>query len=305
MFAFIVKRILSGIPIFFAVTFLTFALIHAIPGGPFDSEKEMPPEIRARLNHAYGLDEPFLKQYTRYINRVFHGDLGPSYKYTNWDVSELIGPKIRVSFELGVYGMLFALFFGILAGILCARCTGGRVDKGIHICATIGLCLPSFVIGPLLIYLFGLKLRWFSVAGWEEWDQKILPTLTIGISYAAYVAQLARNGLQTVMKQPYILAARARGLSEQRILWVHALKNGLLPVVAYMGPAFAGIISGAIVTETIFQIPGLGRLFIQAITNRDGTLILGIVNFYALAVLVCNAVTDCVQAWLDPRVRLR
>ena len=305
MFSFLFKRVLFIVPVFFAVTFLTFSLIHAIPGGPFDGEKEMPVAVRQKLEEKYGLDQPLLRQYVRYIRGVFHGDFGPSYKYSDWSVAELMRSKIKVSFELGTYGMIFALLFGVLGGVICARYRGRWPEKMIDGFSTLGLCLPAFIVGPLLVYFFGIKLRWCAVAGWEDISQKILPTVTIGVLYAAYIAQLARNGLLQVLDKPYILAARARGISERRILWIHVLRNGLLSVVAYMGPAFAGIISGAIVTETVFQISGLGRLFIQAITNRDGMLILGIVNFCSLAVIVCCSITDCVQAWLNPKIRLQ
>ncbi|MDR1434910.1 MAG: ABC transporter permease [Puniceicoccales bacterium] len=305
MLLFLIKRIFLAFPIFLAVTFLTFALIHSIPGGPFDGEREMPADIRAKLHERYGLDRPFVKQYCRYIKNVFKGDLGPSYKYTNWDVIELVKSKALVSLELGTYGMLFALVIGILLGTICARFQGRGIDLFFSFLSTVGICLPAFIVGPLLIYFFGIRLRWVNVACWENWSDKILPMLTIGILYASFISRLTKRGLCDVLEKPYIMAARGRGISEWRIFFVHALRNGLLPVVAYMGPAFAGIISGAIVTETIFQIPGLGRLLIQAIGNRDGMLILGIVNFYALAVIICNTLTDCIQAWLNPQIRLR
>jgi oligopeptide transport system permease protein len=305
MLLFLFKRILFSIPTFLGVTFLTFAIIYFIPGGPFDGEREMPSEIRQKLNERYGLDRSLGVQYCRYIRNVFRGDLGPSYKYTDWDVNELIQSKANVSFELGIYSMLFAFFVGISAGVICIRFQGGWLDFLLGIVSTLGMCLPAFVMGPFLLYIFALKFRIFSVAGWDHWNQKILPVLTIGILYASSIARLTKGSLGRVLDQPYIMAARARGLGEWRILCVHALRNALLPVVAYMGPAFASIISGAIVTETVFQIPGLGRLFIQAIGSRDHMLILGIVNFYALMVIICNMIADCVQAWLNPKIRLQ
>ncbi|MDR2200785.1 MAG: ABC transporter permease [Puniceicoccales bacterium] len=305
MFFFFTKRILFAIPIFLAVTFLTFSLVHSVPGGPFDGEKEIPIAIRQKLDQCYGRDRPFMEQYCRYIGRVFRGDFGPSYKYPHWDVVELVKSKALVSLEIGVYAMFFALMMGIFMGMLCVCYRGTWIDLFLSFLSTLGICLPAFIVGPLLIYVFGIHLRWVNVACWDHWGDKILPTLTIGILYASYVFRLTKRGLCDVLQKPYIIAARARGISERRIFFIHALKNGLLPVVAYMGPAFAGVISGAIVTETIFQIPGLGRLLIQAITNRDDMLILGIVNFYALAVVICNALADCVQAWLDPRIRLQ
>jgi oligopeptide transport system permease protein len=305
MLLFLLKRIFFVIPTFIGVTFLTFVIIHFIPGGPFDGEREMPAEIRQKLNEHYGLDRSWIVQYGHYIRNAFNGNLGPSYKYTDWDVIELVQSKAHVSFELGVYSMLFALLVGITAGIICTRFPGTRIALLLNIFSTLGMCLPAFVVGPFLIYIFGVKCRMFDVVGWEHWDQKILPILTIGILYASYIARLTRGALDKVLDQPYIMAARARGLNEWRIFFVHALRNALLPVVAYMGPAFAGVISGAIVTETVFQIPGLGRLFIQAIGSRDHMLILGIVNFYALAVIICNIMADCIQAWLNPKIRLQ
>jgi oligopeptide transport system permease protein len=219
-----------------------------------------------------------------------------------WNVSELIGSKVGVSFELGLYGMFFALFLGILVGVFCVRFPG-YIDQGLNFLVTLGVCLPAFVVGPLLMYIFGIRLRLINVAGWDYWSDKILPTLTIGILYASYISRLTKSALSRVLNQQYIMAARARGLSERRILFVHALRNPLQPVVAYMGPDFAGTISGAIVTEAVFQNPGLGRLFIQAISNRDHMLILGFVNFDARAVVICNMTADCVQTWLNPRIR--
>ena len=304
MFPFIFKRILFAIPVFIAVTFITFSMIHIVPGGPFDSEKEMPPEIRQALEHKYGLDRPLMVQYAHYMKNLCKGDLGPSLKYSNWDVSDMIQPKIKVSFELGVYSFAFALVVGILIGVLCAYFRERWIDHFLNFLATLGICLPAFVVGPLLVYFFAIKFRLFSVACWSSWQDKVLPSITVGILYASYIARLARSGICEVMQKQYIVAAKARGLSERRIFFIHGLKNGLVPVVAYLGPAFAGIISGAIVTETVFQIPGLGRLFIQAIASRDDTLLLGIVNFYALAIIVCSTVTDCLQLILNPRSRI-
>jgi oligopeptide transport system permease protein len=305
MLLFLFKRSFFVIPTFLGVTFLTFTIIYFIPGGPFDGEREMPSEIRQKLNERYGLDQSLGVQYCRYIRNVFKGDLGPSYKYTDWDVSELIQSKASVSFELGIYSMLFALFVGISAGVICSRFPGKWLDFLLGIISTLGMCLPAFVVGPFLLYIFALKHRIFAVAGWDHWHQKVLPILTIGILYASYIARLTKSALLRILEQPYIMAARARGLGEWRIFFVHALRNALQPVVAYMGPALANVISGAIVTETIFQIPGLGRLFIQAIGSRDHMLILGIVNFYALTVIICNMIADCIQAWLDPKIRLQ
>ncbi|MDR3317522.1 MAG: ABC transporter permease [Puniceicoccales bacterium] len=304
MLPFLLKRILLALPTFFAVTFLTFTLVHFVPGGPFDAEKEMPAAIRQKLHERYGLNRPLSEQYCRYIKNVLHGDFGPSYKYSNWDVADLVKSKAVVSFELGLYSMLFALIVGVSVSMICIRLQGTQWDFVLCFLSTLGICLPAFIVGPLLIYIFGICLHWVNVACWENWSDKILPTLTIGTLYASYISRLAKRGLCDVLQKPYIMAARARGISERRIFFIHTLRNGILPVVAYMGPAFAGIISGAIVTETIFQIPGLGRLLIQAINNRDDMLILGIVNFYALAVIICNALVDCIQAWLNPKIRL-
>ena len=304
MLKLIFKRILLAIPVLLAVTFITFFLIHSIPGGPFDGEKELPPSVRAQLNKKYGLDQPVFVQYCRYMGKLVSGDLGPSMKYINWDVSELMKEKIKISFELGCYSFIFAISIGLLFGILSGYYHNRWIDKTITFVTTLGICLPALVVGPILVFTFGIWLRVVSVAGWESVSDKILPSLTIGILYASYICRLTRNSILDVLGKQFITAARARGVSEKRIFFVHALKNGLVPVLAYLGPAFAGIITGAIVTESVFQIPGLGRLFLQAITNRDDTVILGVVNFYALAIIICSTVTDCLQILLNPRSKI-
>lgn len=304
MLKLIAKRILLSIPVLFLVTFITFFLIHSIPGGPFDGEKELPQNVRLELNKKYGLDQPVFVQYCRYMNRLIHGDLGPSLKYTNWDVAELMGPKIKISFELGCYSFIFAISIGVFFGILCGYFHNRLIDKCITFITTIGLCLPALVVGPILVFVFGIWWPVFSVAGWETWSDKILPSLTIGILYSSYICRLTRSSILDVLGKQFISAARARGVSERKIFFVHGLKNGLVPVLAYIGPAFAGIITGAIVTESVFQIPGLGRLFLQAISNRDDTVILGVVNLYALAIIICSTVTDCLQIVLNPRSKI-
>ncbi|MDR2377298.1 MAG: ABC transporter permease, partial [Puniceicoccales bacterium] len=244
-----------------------------------------------------------IQQYGRYLIHLMHGDLGPSYKYAGWDVMELIKQKIMVSAELGGYALLVALVLGLVLGSLSAFHPHSWVDTGCMGLAMFGLCLPTFVMGPFFAYLFAYQLHWVACTGWEDWNQKILPALTLGLVYAAYIARLTRNGLSQVLQKDYIRAARARGLSEGRIFLFHALRNGIQSVIAFLGPTVAGLITGSFVVETVFQVPGLGRLFVQSITNRDTTLILGITILYAICVITLNFASDLILAYLNPRHR--
>ena len=303
MFNFILKRFFLTLSIIFCVITLTFFLTQMAPGGPFDSERKVPPEIQAAMNARYGLNASPLEQYGRYLLNLMHGDLGPSYKYAGWDVMELIKQKIMVSAELGGYALLLAVFIGIVLGSISAFHLHSKVDATCMGFAMFGICLPTFVMGPLLAYIFAYKLHLVSCTGWTEWNQKILPALTLGLVYAAYIARLTRNGLSQVLQKDYIRAARAHGLSEIHIFFFHALRNGIQSVIAFLGPTAAGLITGSFAVETVFQVPGLGRLFVQSITNRDTTLILGITILYAICVISLNFISDMILARLNPRYR--
>jgi oligopeptide transport system permease protein len=301
---YVVKRLLQAIPVLLVIATLTFFMVRLAPGGPFDEEKKVPKEIKERIEKHYGLDQPLWKQYLSYMGNLVQGDLGPSFKYAGWTVAELIGSSAPVSLMLGLLAMLIALSIGLPAGLIAALYKNSPVDYFAMSGAMIGICLPTFVMGPLLILGFSSGMGWFAPLGWYTWSDMVLPSLTLGLYYAAYVARLTRGGMLEVLSQDFIRTARAKGASERRVMLKHALKGGLLPVVAFIGPAFAGIISGSFIIETIFFIPGLGRFFVTSALNRDYTMVLGTVLFYALLIIVMNIIVDLVQAWLNPRTRL-
>ncbi len=276
-------------------------MLRIAPGGPFDKEKALPPDIEANLKAYYGLDKPLTEQYLQYLKNLLHGDLGPSFKYPGWTVNEIIAGKIPVSIELGLYALSLAVLFGIGIGMLTAYQQNTLLDYLPMSAAMIGICLPSFVIGPLLILLFAIKLEWFHSSGWNDMSDRVLPAITMAIFYAAYLARLTRGSMVEVLKQDYIRTAKAKGLSTFRVTFVHGLRNGLVPIVSYLGPALAGLISGSFVIETVFNIPGLGHFFVQAAFNRDYTLVLGTVLCYAIAIIIFNLVTDIILVCLNPR----
>lgn len=298
---YILKRLLEAIPTLLVITLLSFFMLHLAPGGPFDQEKALPKHIEANLKTYYGLDKPIFQQYLQYLNNLIHGKLGPSFKYPGWSVNEIIASKIPVSIELGIYALILALIFGIAMGIIAATHQNTLWDYLGMSAAMIGICLPSFVIGPLLILLFSIKLHWFPSSGWSNIDDRVLPAITLAIFYAAYIARLTRSSMVEILKQDYIRTAKAKGLSNFKTNFVHALRNALTPIISYLGPALAGLISGSFVIETIFNIPGLGQFFVQAAFNRDYTLVLGAVLCYATAIIVFNLITDVLLVWLNPR----
>ena len=304
MLKFIARRILETIPVLLVIITGSFFLMHAAPGGPFDAERRVTPEIQRNLEAHYGLDKPLWQQYTKTLGDiVLHGDLGPSFKYANRTVNELIGESLPVSMELGIYGMIVAILIGVTAGIVASLRPNTAMDYVPMSLAMAGICLPTFVLGPLLILVFGLWLKWFNPSGWDEPADRVLPALTLGIYYAAYLARLTRGGMLEILSQDYIRTARAKGAGEVRVILKHALRGGLLPVVSFMGPALAGIISGSFVVETIFQIPGLGRYFVTAAFNRDYTMVIGTVIFFAVLIVIFNLIVDVAQVYLNPRLR--
>lgn len=303
MLRFVVRRLLQIVPVLFVIVTLTFFMVRFVPGGPFTAEKAVSPEILRNLEAHYGLNEPLWKQYLTYLGHLAKGDLGPSFKYSNRTVNEIIAQKLPPSLELGGLALLVALAVGLPLGILAAIRRNTWLD---YLCSGIGLagiCVPTFVMGPLLALLFGIQLRWLNVSGWDYPDDRILPALTLGLVYAAYLMRLTRGGMLEVLNLDYIRTARAKGASEARIIFKHALRGGLQPVVSFMGPAVAGILTGSFVIETIFQIPGLGREFVNSATNRDYTLVLGLVILYGGLIVLCNLVVDIVQVWLNPKLK--
>ena len=301
MFTFIIKRLLQAVPVLFIVATLTFFMIRLAPGGPFSAEKNVSPEILANINKHYGLDKPVLLQYTDYMTSLLTGDLGPSYKYSNRSVNAIIAQTFPVSLELGLMAMLFAIAIGVTAGITAAIKPNSIRDYISMSFVMIGICVPAFVLGPVLIWLFSIQLEWLNVAGWNTIGDCILPTITLGAIYAANIARLSRGGMLEILTCDFIRTARAKGISEKYVILKHTLRGGLMSVVSYIGPAIAGVITGSFVVETIFQIPGLGRIFVQAAFDRDYTMIVGTVLFYAVLIVVLNVLVDILQIWLDPR----
>ena len=304
MFAFILKRLLEAIPALFIIISLNFFLIRLAPGDPFLDEKTKSAEVQTALNEHYGLDKPIWQQYLRYLGNLVQGDLGPSFKYPGWSVNELILEKLLISLELGIYALLVAASIGISAGVLASLRPNSWLDRSLMSSTMLGICLPSFVLGPLLILAFAVYLNWFNVAGWFLPSDRILPSFTLGIIYAAYIARIMRGSMLEVHKACYIRTARAKGLSPARIVLVHSLRNGILPVIAFLGPTMAGLISGSFVVETIFNIPGLGKFFVNSAFNRDYTMMMGMVLFYATVLILFNLLSDIVQAWLNPRQKI-
>lgn len=304
MIRFILKRLLTFVPVLLAIITLTFLMVRIAPGGPFDDERRVPPETLRQLEATYHLDAPLYRQYFDYLGGILHGDLGPSFKKPSRTVREWILLRIPVSLELGTYGLLVALCIGLPAGIIAATRPNSVRDYAPMSLAMAGICLPNFVLGPLLVLIFSLWLGWMPVSGWDLPSEKILPSITLGAVYAAYVARLTRGGMLEVLGQDYIRTARAKGLGEFAVVLKHGLRGGVLPVVSYLGPATAGLLTGSFAVEKIFAVPGLGREFIEAAFNRDYTMIMGTVLVYATLVLLLNLVADVVQALLDPRVRV-
>ena len=304
MWRFISYRLLQAIPVILAVITVTFFLVRVAPGGPFDSEKAVMPEVKAALEAQYRLDLPLFQQYTAYLGDLASGDLGPSFKYPGRDVNELIGAGLPVTAELGFYALLVAVIIGGIAGVIAALKPNTAQDYVPMTAAMIGICMPSFLLGPLLVLVFGIYLDWLPVSGWGDIPgDKLLPAITLGSSYAAYIARLSRAGMLEVMSQDYIRTARAKGLPEWQVVIKHGLRGGLIPVVAFLGPAFAGLLAGSFVVETIFQIPGLGRFYVQAAFNRDYTMILGTTVFLSTLIVLFNLLSDILAAWMNPRLR--
>ena len=303
MIKFAAIRILQAIPVLFGVVTITFALIHIAPGGPFSGDKAVPPEVLIALEEKYDLNLPLWQQYVGYLRDLASGDLGPSFKYSGRTVSELIASGFPTTAELAMYSMLVAIIIGLFAGVVAAIRPNSVQDYVPMSAAMVGICMPSFLLGPLLVLVFGIYLEWLPISGWNSLPgDKILPAVTLGTGYAAYIARLSRGGMLEVLSQDYIRTARAKGLPEIVIVCKHGLRGGLIPVVAFLGPAFAGMLGGSFVVETIFNIPGLGRFYVQAAFNRDYTMILGTTIFFATLIVIFNLLSDILAMWMNPKL---
>lgn len=300
----IVKRFLTTIPVLFGVITITFLMVHSAPGGPFDADRVVSPEILLQLNENYNLDAPLWEQYISYLKGVFHGDFGPSFRYPGRTVTELISIGLPITFELAIYSIIFAIFIGVSSGVVASLRPNTRFDYIPMSVAMAGICIPSIILGPSLSLIFGIWLGWLPVAGWGDLPgDKVLPVITLGTAYAAYCARLTRGGMLEILGQDYIRTARSKGLSEIRVVIFHALRGGLIPVIAFLGPAIAGLLAGSFVVETIFGIPGLGRFYVQAAFNRDYTMILGTSIFFSILIVFFNLIADLVAATLNPKLR--
>jgi len=305
MLGYALRRIAGVIPTLLIIISASFFIVRLAPGGPFDQEQTLSREVRANLDRVYGLDQPITVQFGRYLRALSHGDFGPSYKQRDFSVTELIAQGLPVSAALGISAMLFAVALGIPLGMLAAVRRQTSVDIGVSSLVVLALALPGFVVGPLLALLFGVYLQLLPVGGWEEGAPRyfVLPAITLALPVFGYIARLTRASALEVFQANFIRTARARGLGFRRILWSHALRPTLLPVVSYIGPATAFVVTGSLVVETVFGLPGTGRYLVQGAINRDYTLVMGMVIVYGTLVLLLNLITDLVYGWLDPRVR--
>ena len=302
MTRYVFRRLGGAIIILWVIITVTFALMHAIPGGPFTTEKKLPPQVKASIEAKYHLDDPVWKQYGDYLGGVITGDLGPSYKYEGRSVNDIISDAFPISAQLGLLSLMVAVAGGIAAGAISAMRPNGIVDYAVTILSTIGISVPTFIIGAVLVYVVGFELGWFPVALWRGPSYMVLPVLTLAAQPMAFIARLTRSGLLDVYQQEYIRTARAKGLSSWTILTRHALGNGILPVITYLGPLAASLLTGSFIVETIFAIPGLGQYFVTSIYNRDYTVILGITIFYSALVVFLNILVDMIYPLIDPRV---
>jgi len=305
MIRFVIHRVAWGIPVLWLVASLTFVLMHLVPGGPFDQEKSLPPEIKANVDAKYHLDRPVAIQYLLYLKDLLHGDFGPSYKYLGRTVNDIIRDTFPVSLQLGLWAVLISVVIGVAAGLLAAARPRSLLDQIGLLFATIGISLPSFVLGTFLIMIFSYRFHLFPAALWEGWRYAVLPAVTLALLPAAYIARLTRSSLLEVLHQDFIRTARAKGLGETTVLFKHALKNSITPVVSFLGPLTATLVTGSFVVEFIFSVPGMGRYFITAVTNRDYPLIMGVTLVYAVLIVSANIAVDLIYTWIDPRMRVK
>ncbi len=306
MTQYIIRRFLGLFPTLLVIITLSFFIIRVAPGGPFSREKELPQQVLENIEKKYHLDEPLVVQYGRYLFDVIRGDLGPSFRYMDRDVNFYIFSSLPVSMVLGVISLGIAIILGVGSGILSAVKQNSIIDYATMSVAVVGISVPLFVIGPVLMYFLSLKLGWLPTSGWitgrNGWLTLIMPATTLAAPYFAYIARLTRASVIEVLRSDYIRTARAKGLRESVIMFKHVLKGALLPVVSYLGPAFAGIITGSVVVEQIFRVPGLGKFFVQSAFNRDYTLIMGTVIVYSIILIIMNFIVDIVYSFLDPRI---
>lgn len=306
MIRFALGRLLAVLVTLLVTATLAFVLLRLLPGGPFDAERAVPVEVQRALDAKYHLDEPVMRQYGRWLgDLVLHGDLGPSFRYPNRTVGEIVALSLPVSAVLGSLALALALAVGVPVGVLGATRRGSRVDGLLMGASVLGISVPRFVLAPLLVLVFSLELYLLPVARWDSWRHMVLPVICAAVPTAAYLARLTRAGMVEVLESDFVRTARAKGLPESMVIWKHALRAGLVPVVSFLGPGASALLVGSVVVEKIFDIPGMGRYFVEAAQNRDYNLVLGVTLVYGALVMTLNAVVDVALAALDPRVRLR
>jgi oligopeptide transport system permease protein len=307
MWRFLGRRLVVAIPTMLVIATLAFGLLHATPGGPFDTAKRMPPEIQRSIEAKYHLDEPLWRQYLRYLNDLAHGDLGPSFQYRNTSVNELIRAGLPVDAVVGSLALVTALLVGGFAGTVAALKQNGLADYVPMFFAVLGISIPVFVTGPLLILVFAVQLHWLPSGDWRGGEIRylVLPVIALALPYTAYIARMVRGAAVEVFTSPFILTARAKGLPTRTVVLRHALRPVLIPLVSFLGPAFASVLTGSIIIESVFGLPGVGRYFLTGAINRDYTLVVGITVLYGALIIAFNLLADLCYVWLDPRVRLQ
>jgi len=305
--AYFLRRLISAIPTLLAIITIAFFMMRIAPGGPFDTERRLPPEVEANLEKAYHLNEPLVAQYWDYLGGILHGDFGPSFRYKDFTVTELIRAGFPVSLKLGLSAIVIALVLGIAFGTYAALRQNRLGDHAVMGLAVTGIAIPNYVVAPLLTLVLGIYLGWLPVGGWNDgaFRNMILPVATLALPLIAYVTRLTRGSMIEVLRANYIRTARAKGLPMRLIVWRHALPAAILPVITYLGPAAAAVLTGSLVVEQIFGLPGIGRYFIQGALNRDYTLVMGVVIFYASLIILLNLMVDLLYALLDPKVSYR
>ena len=304
MIRYTAARLAQGVPVLLVVATVTFALLRLLPGGPFDREKALPPAILANIEARYHLDEPVARQYARYLTGLVRGDFGPSYKYAGRDVADILRDSFPVSLQLGAAALVLALALGVGAGLAAGVRAGTVWDRTLMGLTLLGISVPSFVLGAALVLGVALRVGWPPAGLWESASHAVLPALTLAAFPTAYIAQLTRTSVLEVVGRDFVRTARAKGVSEARVRWVHVLRNALLAVVTYFGPLLAMLLTGSFVVEQIFAIPGMGRFFVTAVTNRDYPLVMGVTLVYAALIVLSNLAVDLLYGWLDPRIRL-
>jgi oligopeptide transport system permease protein len=309
MTKYVIRRFLGLLPTLFVIITLSFFIIRVAPGGPFSREKALPKQVLENIEKKYHMDEPLIMQYGRYLLDMLRGDLGPSFRYKDHDVNYYIFHSLPDSMVLGLMALFLALFLGISTGIVSSTRQNSWLDYSSMAVAVMGISIPLFVVGPVLMYIFAIKLDWLPTSGWfmadGSWKTALMPVVTLTLPYFAYLARLSRASILETLRSDYVRTARAKGLSPSVIMFKHILKGALLPVVSYLGPAFANIVTGSIVVETIFRVPGLGIFFVQSAINRDYTLIMGTVIVYSVILLIMNFVVDIAYGFMDPRISYR